>query len=163
MDQQLAVDDARLLVDELLEAQNTACLLALELKIVQYDIDALDKQYPVPKDKLYRVIVLFLQRNPKPTRRIIVNALKSPKVKLLALARTIEENHLPASTPETSLASSASPSTSSVSTETTRKRRSLRSNGPSIVSLYHSVFKDPYQIICSRTLTLRRPNRGAND
>ena len=142
MDQQLAVDDARLLVDELLEAQNTACLLALELKIVQYDIDALDKQYPVPKDKLYRVIVLFLQRNPKPTRRIIVNALKSPKVKLLALARTIEEKYLPAST---SLASSATPSTSSVSTDTTRKRRSLRLNDPSIVSLYRSVFKDPYQ------------------
>ena len=143
MDQQLAVDDARLLVDELLEAQNTACLLALELKIVQYDIEALDKLYPVPKDKLYRVIVLFLQRNPKPTRRIIVNALKSPKVKLLALARTIEEKYLPAST---SLASSATPSTSSVSTDTTRKRRSLRLNDPSIVSLYRSVFKDPYQL-----------------
>ena len=97
MDEKLTEDDTALLVDELIPAQNKTYHLALELKIEQHDIQALDTKWSDPSDKLLQMIILLLQRKPESTRRDIVNALKSPKVNLITLAKTIEEKYPAAS------------------------------------------------------------------
>ncbi|CAI8041005.1 hypothetical protein GBAR_LOCUS22788 [Geodia barretti] len=60
--------------------------------------------------------MMFLNQEPRPTWRVIVDALKSSAVNLPQLAMTVEAAHFPDTTPqlpEASVSSSQSPATSS--------------------------------------------------
>ena len=60
------------------------------------DVEAIQATYQQPKDRLYHIIIAFLQlAEPRPTWRAIVDALKSPVVGLTALARRVEAAHFP--------------------------------------------------------------------
>ena len=53
-------------------------------------------KYQDPKDRLYHIIIAFLsQAEPRPTWRVIVDALRSPVVNLTALAERVEAAHFP--------------------------------------------------------------------
>ena len=66
------------------------------MKVKPSDVEAIQATYQQPKDRLYHIILAFLrQAEPRPTWRVIVDALKSPMVGLTALARTVETAHIP--------------------------------------------------------------------
>ena len=61
------------------------------LNVKPRDVEAILNKYQDPKDRLYHIILAFLgQAEPRPTWRVIVDALRSPVVNLTALARRVE-------------------------------------------------------------------------
>ncbi|CAI7999975.1 hypothetical protein GBAR_LOCUS2823 [Geodia barretti] len=114
----LTPNDAVKVLEELLPAQNKSFQLGLKLNIEPHQVEAIHSTYSEPENRLLRVVMLFLnQVEPRPTWRVIVDALKSPAVNLPQLAMTVEAAHIPDSTqalvPEASVSSSQSPATSS--------------------------------------------------
>lgn len=96
VDETLSPDDAGKILEELLEGQNHAHLLGLMMNVKSREVEAIKAMYQQPKDQLLQVILAFLkQADPRPTWRVIVEALKNPVVGLTALARRIEAAHLP--------------------------------------------------------------------
>ena len=88
--------DAARILEELLAAQNSAHLLGLMLNVKPHDVQAIMNKYQDPKDRLYHIIIAFLsQAEPRPTWRVIVDALRSPVVNLTALAERVEAAHFP--------------------------------------------------------------------
>ena len=86
--------DAKNVFKELLEAMNKAYLLGVEFELPPHEVDGIDKTYPDPRDCLLQVILAFLrQAEPRPTWRVIVDALRSPVVNLTALAERVEAAH----------------------------------------------------------------------
>ena len=82
--------------EELLEAMNQAYMLGLKLNLSFDELDAIRKAYPDPREYLLQVILAFLrQAKPRPTWRVIVDALRSPTVNLTALAERVEAAHVP--------------------------------------------------------------------
>ena len=66
------------------------------LNVKPRDVEAIQNKYQDPKDRLYHIILAFLgQAEPRPTWRVIVDALRSPVVNLTALARRVEAAHCP--------------------------------------------------------------------
>ena len=99
MDETLKPEDAGKILEELVEAQNHAHLLGLAISVKPRDVEAIQMTYHQPKDRLLHIILAFLQQEePRPTWRVIVDALKSPVVGLTALARRVETAHFPDST-----------------------------------------------------------------
>ena len=95
-DRILTVDDAADILEELLPARNQSFLLGLNLKLPYYVVEAIHQQYIRPQDRLLYTIIAFLRRTePKPTWRVIVDALKSATLGLPALARKLEAAHFP--------------------------------------------------------------------
>ena len=95
-DTTLTESDAASILEELLDAQNSAHLLGLMLNVKPRDVEAILNRYQDPKDKLYHIIIAFLrQAEPRPTWRVIVDALRSHTVNLTALARRVEAAHCP--------------------------------------------------------------------
>ena len=95
-DDTLTPDDAGKILEELLEAQNHAQLLALAMKVNPRDVETIHATYQQPKDRLLHIIIAFLrQSETRPTWRVIVDALRSPAVNLPALARRVEAAHFP--------------------------------------------------------------------
>ena len=85
--------------EELLEAMNQAYMLGLKLNLPSHEVDAIRNTNPDPRDYLLQVILAFLRRaEPRPTWRVIVDALKSPTINLTALAERVEAVHFPDST-----------------------------------------------------------------
>ena len=96
VDDTLTPDDAGKVARELIEAQTESFALGLELEVPLSEVEAIHQQYQRPRDRLVRVIIEFLKRaEPRPTWRVIVEALKSPAVKLPALATKVEVTYLP--------------------------------------------------------------------
>ena len=92
----LTPDDAGKILEDLVEAQNHAHLLGLAMKLKPHDMEAIQATYKQPKNQLLQVIKVFLQQvEPRPTWRVIVEALRSPAVNLQALARRVEVAHFP--------------------------------------------------------------------
>ena len=92
----LTVDDAADILGELLPAQNQSFLLGLRLKLQFYEVETIQKEYKDPKDRLLQTIIAFLKRaEPKPTWRVIVDALKNPTLGLPALVKKLEAVHFP--------------------------------------------------------------------
>ena len=91
----LQPDDAGNMLEELVDAQNKAHLLALMLKMSPYDVEAIQEMYPQPKDRLLHVIRAFLEQEPNPTWRVIITALRTRIVNLPRLARRLELVHFP--------------------------------------------------------------------
>ena len=95
----LSPNDAVQVLEELLPAQNQSYELGLKLKLPPHEVESIDSTYSKPRQRLLRIIMLFLnQVDPKPTWRVIVDALKSPLVNLHQLARAVEIAHFPDTT-----------------------------------------------------------------
>ena len=95
-DEILTESDAVKILEELLEAQNSAGFLGLMLNIKPVEVEAINAMYHNPKERFYHIILAFLrQAEPPPTWRAIVNALKSSIVNLTALAKRVEAAHFP--------------------------------------------------------------------
>ena len=88
--------DALNILEELVEAQNSANLLGLMLSIKPSEVEAIQAMFQNPKERLCQIILAFLrQAEPPPTWRAIVIALRSKTVNLTALAKKIEATHFP--------------------------------------------------------------------
>ena len=88
--------DAAAVLEALLPAQTQSYLLGMELKLEIHEIEAIHTKYLDPRDRLLHIILAFLRRaEPRPTWRVIVDALKSPAVNLTALAERVEAAHFP--------------------------------------------------------------------
>ena len=98
-------------LEELLPAQNKSYQLGLKLKLPQYAVEAIHSKDLPPEKYLFRVLIKFLQQvEPRPTWRVIVQALRSPVVDLPALAKAIEAAHFPDPQPLVTASVSANPS-----------------------------------------------------
>ena len=96
MDITLTERDARDILKEVQQAINRAYMLGVVLKLLPHELDAIRKTYPDPREFLLQVILAFLRRaEPRPTWRVIVDALRSPAVNLTALAERVEAAHFP--------------------------------------------------------------------
>ena len=95
-DKELKPDDACRILEEILDAQNQSSFFGLRLGLPVRVVEAIHSRYQEPKERLLHVIFKFLnQAEPRPTWRVIVNALRSPVVNLPRLAKTMEEAHFP--------------------------------------------------------------------
>ena len=95
----LTSNDAVQVAEELLPAQNKSYQLGLKLKLQPHEVENIHSTYANSEERLLRIIILFLnQVDPKPTWRVIVEALKSPLVNLPQLARAVETAHFPDTT-----------------------------------------------------------------
>ena len=87
------------MLEELLPAQNRSYELGLKLKLPQHVVEAIHSKDITADQYLLRILIKFLQQvNPRPTWRVIVEALKAPAVNLPGLARRVEAAHFPDST-----------------------------------------------------------------
>ena len=87
--------DLEKLLEELLPAQTRAKELGLKLKLPPYVVESTHKTYKEPQDHLYHILLEFLrQAEPRPTWRVIIDALRSPVVNLSRLAERMEAAHL---------------------------------------------------------------------
>ena len=95
-DDMLQPDDAVNILEELLDAQNHSFELGLKLKLPLRDVKAICARFSEPRKQLLYIIIAFLeQANPRPTWRVLVDALRSNAVNLTALARRVEAAHFP--------------------------------------------------------------------
>ena len=95
-DDTLHPNDAVNIAEELLEAQNESHTFGLKLKLPVHEVEAICERLLDPRDRLLQIIIAFLRRaEPRPTWRVIVDALRSPIVNLTALARRVEAAHFP--------------------------------------------------------------------
>ena len=95
----LTPDDAVDVLEELQPAQNKSYELGLKLKLPQHVVEAIHSKELPPDKYLLKIIIKFLhQVEPRPTWRVIVEALKSPIVDLPALARRVKAAHFPDTT-----------------------------------------------------------------
>ena len=95
-DEALPPDDAVKILEELLEAQNQSFVLGLRLNLRVHEVEAIHLKYLDPRDRLLHVIIAFLnQVEPRPTWRVIVDALKTRTVNLPRLAAAVERAHFP--------------------------------------------------------------------
>ena len=94
----LTPDDAVDVLQELLPAQNKSYELGLRLKLPHHDVEAIHSKESPPDKYLLKVLIKFLQQaEPRPTWRVIVDALRSRSVNLPALASKVEATHYPVS------------------------------------------------------------------
>ena len=95
----LTPDDAVAMLEELLEAQYESYNLGLKLKLPVDVVDSIHERYELPSQRpqrLLRILIHFLrQTEPRPTWRVVVDALRSPLVSLHALAKKVEAAHIP--------------------------------------------------------------------
>ena len=95
-DETLSTDDAACLLDELLEARNKSRIFGLKLNLPLHVVDAIQSTYSLPEDCLLQVLIEFTkQTDPRPTWRVIADALRSPAVNLPRLAEKVEAAHFP--------------------------------------------------------------------
>lgn len=81
-------------LEELFEAQNQSYFLGLKLQLPPHVVDSIHTTHLRPRERLLHVIITFLnQVEPRPTWRMIVDALRSPIVSLPQLAKRIERDH----------------------------------------------------------------------
>jgi serine/threonine protein kinase len=91
----LTPDDAVDVLEELLPAQTKSYELGLKLKLPHHVVEAMHDTYSKPRNCLLHVIIEFThQVEPRPTWKVIIEALKSRVVDLSALAKTVEASLL---------------------------------------------------------------------
>ena len=84
------------MLEELLEAQNKSRNFGLKLKLPLHVVDSIHETYLQPSDRLLQVLIEFTKQvDPRPTWRVIANALMSPAVNLPHLAKKVEAAHFP--------------------------------------------------------------------
>ena len=90
----LTPDDARSVINALWPARHKTYVLGLRL-IPVHELLSIHSNYSNPGDRLLHIILAFLQQaEPRPTWRVIVDALRSPMVNLTALAERVEYVYL---------------------------------------------------------------------
>ena len=98
VDETMKSDDVSDTLDKLMEAQNHSYVLGLKL-LPTHKMEAIHRQYQDPEDCLLHIFLAFTKQiQPRPTWRVIVEALKSPSVNLPGLAARVEAAHFPDST-----------------------------------------------------------------
>ena len=98
-DETLKPDDAIDVLDELVEAQNHSYELGLKLKLQPHEVASIHSTYSKPRSRLLHVLIEFTEKvEPKPTWRVIIDALRSPSVDLPRLAKKVEEAYFPTTT-----------------------------------------------------------------
>ena len=96
MDKTLKPADAGEIFEKLLPAWNKPLELGLVLNLPLSRVEAIHMQYLNPRDCVLRIIIAFLeQAEPRPTWRVIVEALRSRVVNLPDLARRVEAALIP--------------------------------------------------------------------
>ena len=96
MDATLVPDDAVDILEELLPAQNRSFDLGLRLRLPHHEVEGIHSTHSDPRSRLLHVILAFLnQSEPRPTWRVIVDAVRSPAVNLPRLADKVEAAHFP--------------------------------------------------------------------
>ena len=96
----LTSNDAVKVLEELLPAQNESYELGLRLNLKPNNVKSIHATVSEPRKRLLQIVLEFLnQVEPRPTWRVIVDALKSPAVNLPQLAMTVEAAHFPDTTP----------------------------------------------------------------
>ena len=82
------------MLEELLEAQNQSYVLGLKLKLPLHVVDAIHSTYLRPEDRLLHVLIEFTKQiDPRPTWRVIIDALRTRVVNLPHLAQKVEAAH----------------------------------------------------------------------
>ena len=96
----LTPDDARSVLNALLPARQKTFELGLRLNIPAHELESIHSNYSNPRDRLLHIILAFLrQAEPRPTWRVIVDALRSRVVNLTALAERVEAAYLTGTLP----------------------------------------------------------------
>ena len=96
----LTSDDARSVINEMWPARHKTFMLGLQLNIPAHELERIYSKYSNMDDRLFHIIIAFLrQTEPRPTWRVIGDALRSPIVNLPALAMEVEVAHLPGTLP----------------------------------------------------------------
>ena len=104
-DDTLTPADAVNVLEELLPAQTQSYVLGLKLGLPYHEVDRIQAQYGDPRDRLLHTLIAFTkQAQPRPTWRVIVDALRSPAVNLPHLAERVEAAHFPDPTATRSIA-----------------------------------------------------------
>lgn len=101
----LTPSDAAEVVEELLPAQNKSYELGLKLNLPQYEVENIHSSYSKQEKRLLHVIMQFLnQVEPRPTWRVIIDALRSRLVNLPQLGQELAACHflepIPSCVPE---------------------------------------------------------------
>lgn len=95
-DDTLTPDDAVIVLEELLPAETQSYILGLKLKLPLHIVESICATHSQPRDRLLQVLIAFTQQvEPRPTWRVIVDALRSPTVNLTQLAMKVEAAHFP--------------------------------------------------------------------
>ena len=95
-DETLAGEDEVEVLQALLRAKDKAFQLGLALNLPPYEVRSIRDNCTTPEDRLTRIVEMFLKQvEPRPTWKVIVNALRSPLVNLPTLAKEIEDAHFP--------------------------------------------------------------------
>ena len=85
-----------MVVGELVEVKSKAYYFGLALKVPPHELDGIRITNRNPQDQLTDVLKYFLKQvEPRPTWRLIIDALKSPMVDLPRLAEKMEAAHFP--------------------------------------------------------------------
>ena len=98
-DETLSPDDAMKILEEILPAQNHSYVLGMKFNLPKHVVDAIHSREMEPQMYLLKVISEFLNEvGSRPTWRVIVDALRSPAVRLYRLADEVETAHFPDAT-----------------------------------------------------------------
>lgn len=94
LDRVLTPDDAVEVLDEILPAQTQSFQLGLKLMLPYYQVESIHKIYSDPEMCLLHILIAFMKQvEPRPTRRIIIHALRSRSINLPQIAASIEATH----------------------------------------------------------------------
>ena len=93
-DETLKPDDAVHILEEILPAKNHSYVLGLKLGLPQHVVDGIHSKEMEPERYLLKVISEFLNEvGSRPIWGVIVDALRSPVVRLNQLAKEVEAAH----------------------------------------------------------------------
>ena len=96
LDRTLVQDDVPEIVAAILDAQTKSERLGRVLKLPASTVSGIHKQYRDPEDCLFHVVDEFVKQvDPRPTWRVILNALRHLTVRQTFLANAIERKHCP--------------------------------------------------------------------
>ena len=83
-------------LEEILPAQNQSYELGLKLKVPEHEVESIHSTFTKPRNRLLHVLIAFAKQvEPRPTWRVIVDALRSPAVNVPQLAERVEAAHFP--------------------------------------------------------------------
>ena len=99
----LSIDNAVVIVDELIRASQVSYEFGLALKLPSEIVNRIKEQYADPLQRLLHTVEEFLkQKQPLPTWRAITEALRMPSVNRPKLAKAIEKKFCSVGTTQSS-------------------------------------------------------------
>ncbi|CAI8041778.1 hypothetical protein GBAR_LOCUS23179 [Geodia barretti] len=116
LDKTLTEADTEEIVENLASAHTQSFVLGIRFNLPLHEVEAIHSEYLDIHGRFLQIILAFLkQQNPKPTWRVIIEALRSPIVNLPGLADELEAQEVVHVTPSTDSEMSAGPTVLSVS------------------------------------------------